>query len=150
VTISAAPPGRSSGSWATRARSSSASATTATSTAGPSTAAHRYTITFPPQRLPAVGAFWSITLYDPAGHLYANPLRRFVLGSRQVPTMVHDDDDTLTILVQHDQLAREWIPNWLPCPSGQIGLTFRTHLPSAAIRDGSWTAPPVRVPSESP
>jgi len=25
-----------------------------------------------------------------------------------------------------------------------FGLTFRTYLPDAAIRDGEWTAPPVR------
>ena len=109
--------------------------------------AHRYAITFPPDGLPDVGAFWSITLYDTAGHLYANPLHRFVLGSRQLPAMARDGDGALTILVQHEQPPPEQIANWLPCPAGPFGLTFRTYLPGPAIRDGSWTAPPVRVTS---
>jgi hypothetical protein len=109
--------------------------------------AQRYAITFPPGGLPDVGAFWSITLYDAAGHLYANPLHRFVLGSRQVPAMVREADGALTILVQHGPPPLEQAPNWLPCPAGGFGLTFRTYLPGPAIRDGSWTAPPVRVTS---
>ena len=95
--------------------------------------------------LPDVGAFWSITLYDNAGHLYDNPLRRFVLGSRQLPAMARGADGALTILVQHDPPPDDLVPNWLPCPAGPFGLTFRTYLPGPAIRDGSWTAPPVRV-----
>ena len=106
---------------------------------------HRYAITFEPDALPDVGAFWSITLYDNAGHLYDNPLRRFVLGSRQLPAMARGADGTLTILVQHDPPPDDLVPNWLPCPAGPFGLTFRTYLPGPAIRDGSWTAPPVRV-----
>ncbi len=109
--------------------------------------AQRYSITFAPDELPDVGAFWSITLYDDAGHLYDNPLRRFVLGSRQLPAMARDADGALTILVQHDPPASDRTPNWLPCPAGPFGLTFRTYLPGPAIRDGSWTAPPVRVRS---
>jgi hypothetical protein len=107
--------------------------------------AHRYAITFPLERLPDVGAFWSITVYDAAGHLYANPLHRYVLGSRQIPAMVRDTDGALTILVQHEPPSPEQSPNWLPCPAGPFRLTFRTYLPGPAIRDGSWTAPPVRL-----
>jgi len=108
---------------------------------------HRYAITFEPDALPDVGAFWSITLYDDAGHLYDNRLRRFVLGSRQLPAMTRDTEDALTIVVQHEPPPAEQLANWLPCPAGPFGLTFRTYLPGPAIRDGSWTAPPVRVVS---
>jgi len=109
--------------------------------------AHNYAITFPPGGLPDVGAFWSITLYDDAGHLYDNRLRRFVLGSRQLPAMLRGADGALTIHVQHEAPSARQVANWLPCPAGPFGLTFRTYLPGPAIRDGSWTAPPVRVMS---
>jgi hypothetical protein len=106
----------------------------------------RYAITFSPGGLPPVGAFWSITLYD-AGHLYPNDLGRHVLGSRQLAAMARDPDGGVTIDVRHDAPAPERTANWLPCPAGPFGLTFRTYLPGEAIRDGSWTAPPV-VPHE--
>ena len=49
----------------------------------------------------------------------------------------------MTIDVRHDRPGEDRVANWLPCPAGAFGLTFRTYLPRAAIRDGSWTAPPV-------
>jgi len=107
--------------------------------------AHNYAITFAPDGLPDVGAFWSITLYDAAGHLYDNPLRRSVLGSRQLPAMLRDADGALTIVVRHEPPPAERVGNWLPCPAGPFMLTFRTYLPGPAIRGGRWTAPPVRV-----
>ena len=39
--------------------------------------------------------------------------------------------------MQHDAPTPELEPNWLPCPAGPFGLTFRTYLPGPAIRDGS-------------
>lgn len=104
--------------------------------------ARRYRITFAPDALPPVGAFWSITVYDAAGHLHDSPLHRFVLGSRQVPHMVRDADGGLTLHVQHEAPPEQ--ANWLPCPATTFGLTFRTYLPSEEIRSGRWTAPPVR------
>ena len=59
--------------------------------------------------------------------------------------MTRDADGALTILVQHDPPPAGQTSNWLPCPPGPFGLTFRTYLPGPAIRDGSWIAPPVRV-----
>ena len=58
--------------------------------------------------------------------------------------MTRDGDSGLTIRVSHLPPRSDQQPNWLPCPAGPLGLTFRTYLPDAAIRDGEWTAPPVR------
>ena len=110
----------------------------------PFTGAHDYAITFAAAGLPPVAAFWSITVYDDTGHLHANELHRYVLGSRQVPTMTRDADHGLTINISHLPPGSDQQSNWLPCPAGPFGLTFRTYLPQAAIRDGGWTAPPVR------
>ena len=71
-----------------------------------------------------------------------------MLGSRQIPAMARDADGSLTILVQQEQPSPGQVSNWLPCPAGPFPLTFRTYLPGPAIRDGSWTAPPVRVVSD--
>ncbi len=105
--------------------------------------ANDYRIRFAADDLPPVGAFWSITLYDAAGHLYANRLDRYVLGSRQIGGMVRDADGGVTLYVQHGDVDAALEANWLPSPAGPFGLTFRTYLPGPAIRDGSWTAPPV-------
>lgn len=110
--------------------------------------ARRYTITFAPGGLPPVGAFWSITVYDADKHLYANEIGRYVISSRHVSAMHRDADGGLTIDVQHKAPAAERRANWLPCPPGPFGLTFRTYLPGEAIRDGSWTAPPVEPHDE--
>jgi hypothetical protein len=101
-----------------------------------------YAITFPSGGLPPVGAFWSITVYDHAQHLYRNELDRYVISSRHVEHMKRDDG-ALTIRVQHHRPIEDEVANWLPCPAGPFGLTFRTYLPGPAIRSGTWTAPPV-------
>ncbi len=105
---------------------------------------HAYRIRFAPGGLPPVGAFWSITLYDADRFLYPNPLGRSLIGSRQVPGLVRDPDGSITLLVQHTAPDPALVPNWLPCPDGPFHLAARTYLPGPAIRDGSWTAPPVQ------
>jgi len=105
--------------------------------------ARRYTITFAPGDLPPVAAFWSITVYDADKHLYANEIDRYVISSRHVARMNRDLDGGVTIDVQHDAPAPGRVANWLPCPPGPFGLTFRTYLPGEAIRSGAWSPPPV-------
>ena len=111
--------------------------------------ARRYTITFAPGGLPPVSAFWSITVYDADKHLYANEIDRYVIGSRLIARMNLDPGGGVTIDVQHEAPAPRRVANWLPCPPGRFGLTFRTYLPGEAIRSGRWTAPPVK-PREQP
>jgi hypothetical protein len=110
----------------------------------PFTGERSYTIRFGPQGLPPVDAFWSITLYDAERFLYANPVNRYVVNSRGLAALVRDADGGVTIHVQHEAPAPARLPNWLPCPTGPFGLTFRTYLPRLEIRSGEWTAPPVR------
>lgn len=105
-----------------------------------------YEIRFAAGQLPDVGAFWSITLYDEDRFLYPNVLGRYSLGSRDLAGMAVDADGTIRVLISHEPPPQErMLTNWLPCPAGPFSLAFRTYLPGPAIRDGSWTAPPVNV-----
>lgn len=104
---------------------------------------HTYRIRFAPDGLPPVGAFWSITLYDADRLLYPNELDRYLIGSRQLDTLLRDPDGGITLLLQHTPPDAAHVPNWLPCPDAPFNLAFRTYLPGDAIRDGCWTAPPV-------
>ena len=63
--------------------------------------------------------------------------------SRRLGSMARDADGSVTLEVRHDRPAEARVPNWLPCPRGGFGLTFRTYVPRHEIRDGSWRAPPV-------
>jgi hypothetical protein len=103
---------------------------------------HRYTITFPKDGLPEVGAFWSITAYTSERFLYANALDRYSLNSGMVPGFAKNANGSITLYIQHDPPGVEKETNWLPVPSGPFLLTFRTYLPGRSIRDGSWQAPP--------
>jgi hypothetical protein len=105
--------------------------------------ARRYRIRFAAEALPPVKAFWSITVYDQAKLLYANPAQRYVINAPMLKNLVRDADGGITIDVQHEAPAADRTANWLPVPAGPFGLTFRTYLPGDAIRSGQWTAPPV-------
>lgn len=102
-----------------------------------------YRIRFAPGQLPPVDAFWSITAYTEQKLLYANPIGRYVINSLSVADMVRDKDGGITLLVQHNRPEEALVANWLPVPSGPFGLTFRSYLPRAEIREGRWRAPPV-------
>jgi hypothetical protein len=103
----------------------------------------RYRIRFAPGQLPPVDAFWSITVYTQERLLYANPLRRYVINTPMLPRLKRDADGSITLHVQHDSPGAALEDNWLPVPAAPFGLTFRTYLPRAEIRNGAWTAPPV-------
>lgn len=105
--------------------------------------AHRYTITFPADGLPDVGAFWSITVYDAERFVYANEIDRYSINMSMLPDLARNVDGSITIHLQHGRPDDVLVANWLPIPATPFGLTFRTYLPGPAIREGRWLAPPV-------
>ena len=104
---------------------------------------HAYRIKFTPETMPPVSAFWSITVYDKAMLLYANPLCRHVINSPMVKDLEKDKGGGFTLYVQHESPGPDKEPNWLPVPAGKFALTFRTYQPERAILDFSYQAPPV-------
>jgi hypothetical protein len=103
---------------------------------------NRYVVHFEAGKLPPAAAFWSITMYDAAGYQSANELNRFAIGDRD--ELVFNADGSLDILVQHDHPAEEHVANWLPAPTGPLGVTMRIYEPGPDVFSGAWVPPPVR------
>ena len=112
----------------------------------PLTGAKTYVVHFAPGQLPPVQAFWSMTLYDTAGFLVANPIDRYSVGDRT--DLGFNPDGSLDIYVQSVRptdpaQARNWLPS-------QAGANFRLMMrlyqtrPEriAGVLDGSGWDPP--------
>jgi hypothetical protein len=108
----------------------------------PTTGEQSYLIHFDTDKLPPVDAFWSITMYDAEGYQVANELDRFAIGDRD--QLTHNPDGSLDILIQHTNPGRDREANWLPAPTGPLGITMRLYAPRPEILDGQWAPPPVR------
>lgn len=101
----------------------------------------QYTITFEKGATPPAGAFWSITLYDPAGFQVANPLNRFAVSS-WMPFKTNPDG-SLTLYFQNESPGKAHEANWLPAPKGPFNLTMRLYAPKAEALTGRWNPPVV-------
>jgi hypothetical protein len=122
---------------ASRARSG----TTTTALVGASS----YEIRFPRGDLPPHGAdgFWSVTLYNAAGYLVANPINRYSIGN-ETPGLMQGADGSLTIIVSASRPAETDV-NWLPAPKGAFSLVLRVYNPTPSVLDGSWSPPAIRA-----
>jgi hypothetical protein len=62
---------------------------------------HAYAVTFAPDSLPPVNAFWSITMYDGRTQfLVANPIDRYLINAPMLPDLKKNRDGSLTIYIQ--------------------------------------------------
>ena len=103
-----------------------------------------YAVTFPPNGLPPVRGFWSLTLYNEHHFFHPNELHRYSLGTKS-KTLHHAADGSLTLTAaavppEDDELRS----NWLPAPAGPFSLYLRAYWPEPQILDGSWIPPAVR------
>jgi hypothetical protein len=123
--------------FASRARSGT--------TTTPLVGTRSYAIRFPPGGLPPYGSdgFWSVTLYNAAGSLVANPIGRYSIGD-ETPGLVRGADGSLTIIVSASR-PRETTVNWLPAPKGSFSLILRVYAPKPQVLDGSWSPPAIRA-----
>ena len=104
---------------------------------------NKYVLRFAEEELPAVDAFWSVTMYDKDSYLVANPVNRYALGDRS--NLNFADDGSLTIFIQSDSPGDETAANWLPAPTeGGFKLALRLYAPKQEVADGSWAPPPVQ------
>ncbi len=100
-----------------------------------------YVIHFDVDQLPPVDAFWSITMYDSEGFQTANELDRFAIGDRD--SLTYNPDGSLDIYVRHTNPGAQLESNWLPAPTGRLGITMRLYAPRPQALDGTWVPPPV-------
>lgn len=106
---------------------------------------HRYVLRFPPDGLPPVNAFWSLTIYEmPDSLLVDNPIDRYLINSSMLPDLVRDPDGGLTLYLQHESPGPEKQANWLPAPDGEFISIMRLYWPQEAALTGEWQAPPLQ------
>jgi hypothetical protein len=103
--------------------------------------AHAYRLHFPAAQLPAVRAFWSLTLYGEDGYFVANSIHRFAIGDRDA--LKFNDDGSLDLFIQHDPPGEDRGTNWLPAPEGNFNLSLRLYWPSENVLRGRWIPPPL-------
>ena len=112
---------------------------------------HKYTITFPPDQLPPVNAFWSVTMYDGKSQLLVkNPINRYLINSPMLAAMKKDADGSLTLYLQKDSPGADKEANWLPAPDDKIYLVMRLYWPKPTppsilpAGEGTWRPPGVK------
>jgi hypothetical protein len=110
----------------------------------PDAKARDYLIRFEPGKLPPARFFWSVAIHRLPGHtLVDNPEGRYWIGDR-TPGLIQDPDGGLTLYVQRERPPEpDKAANWLPAPAGPFTLVMSIYGPSAEVRDGSWTMPPL-------
>lgn len=101
---------------------------------------YNYILHFPPDGLPPVDAFWSLTMADAKERFVANPIHRYCVSNRS--GLVPNADGSVDIYLQNTAPAGHE-SNWLPAPTGKFRIWLRAYMPSAAILDGTDTLPPV-------
>lgn len=112
---------------------------------------HNYSITFGPDQMPPVNAFWSITMYDAKQLLIENPINRYLINSPMLPGMKKNKDGGLTIYIQKDAPEADKMTNWLPAPNGPIYMVMRLYWPKTGKPSilppgqGSWKPPVIQV-----
>ena len=117
--------------------------------------ANRYVIRFDPA--PPVNAFWSVTLYDNGGYLFANPICRYAIHSTdQAITKAIKEQTPLEILVQWDApIDSSKVGFWLPAPGpppdpdhageANFSLMLRMYWPDKTALQKKWVPPPVQL-----
>ncbi|QRZ12870.1 DUF1254 domain-containing protein [Paracoccus methylovorus] len=104
-----------------------------------------YGLTFAPDGLPPVDAFWSLTMYDRENQLLvANPIGRYLINSAMLEGLKRDDQGNITLYLQTESPGSDLESNWLPTPTAPFYTVMRLYLPQDSALNGNWIAPPIR------
>jgi hypothetical protein len=103
----------------------------------------QYVMRFEKDELPAVDAFWSMTMYGlPDQLMVPNPIGRYSIGDRS--KLAYGKDGSLTIYIQRESPGEKKSSNWLPAPEGAFSLQFRMYLPKPESLDPLYLPPAVQ------
>ena len=111
----------------------------------------QYTLNF--DELPPIDGFWSLTMYDNQGNLYANTISRYVVGHNDEYPLVTNDGQTI-IYIQNEEIpgGDPRFNNWLPAPATPFTVLLRAYDPTGGLEGPiiteTWT-PPAIVKSNS-
>ncbi len=108
----------------------------------PTSGEHAYVLHFKQGKLPAVDAFWSLTMYDMDGFQVPNPINRFAIGDRD--NLKFNQDGSLDIFIQHQSPGEDKKSNWLPAPEGRFQVMIRMYSPQAEVLRQGPKLPPLR------
>ncbi len=104
-------------------------------------------LTFPPDQLPPVDAFWSLTMYEATSQrqhfLTENPMHRYAISDR-TRGLKRNPDGSLDIWISRQDPGNGRTENWLPAPArGPYSMTLRTYLPKSDLLNGTYLLPPI-------
>src|SRR4029078_929125 len=100
---------------------------------------NKYVWHFEKGAMPPVNAFWSVTLYDPAGFQVANSLNRFAVSSWM--PFKYNPHGSLDLYSQNESAGPDKAANWLPAPKGGFNLPMRLYGPKSEALTGRWNPP---------
>lgn len=106
----------------------------------------KYTITFTPETLPPVDAFWSLTMYDrPRQLLVDNPIDRYLINSPMLAGLRKNDKGETVLYLQQESPGTDLESNWLPAPGEDFYAVLRLYLPKPEALDGRWRPPAMEI-----
>jgi|ERR1700674_2592811 len=111
--------------------------------------ARTWKLSFPANAPPAVGAFWSLSMYEITGEgqffFSENPIGRYTIGDR-TPGLRRGPGGSLDIWMTRTDPGGERTASWLPSPAVRpFSLVFRGYLPKPAMIEGEYRLPAVRM-----
>lgn len=99
-----------------------------------------YILRFEKNRLPPIGAMWSVVPYDSRlQNLIANNLKRYSLGSYS-PNLLYNADGSLDLYLSANE-PRGKVQNWLPVPRGNFYVMMNMYNPTNDVIQGKYVLP---------
>lgn len=108
-----------------------------------------YILHFSKDKLPPVGAFWSVAPYNSRErNLIDNNLKRFSLGSSS-KNLTYNPDGSLDIFISSNE-PRGRTGNWLPVPRGNFYVMMNLYNPTNDVIQGNYNLPRIQRTNLSP